>query len=214
MQTVDPAVLSEFVSTCRRVARMGLLQCSSGNLSRRLDKDRMLISGSRTWLEDIRDDQIALCNITGASPINDVRPSVETGFHAGVLRTRTDRNVVLHFQSPFAATLACGSPGDVDFNVLPEIAYYIGTIGIVPYLTPGTPELADAVIRAHKDNDMVILRNHGMVTVGVEYDDAIQKAVFFELACRVIVQGGDTVKRLPPEAVAGLRGRRGTGRAV
>lgn len=214
MQTVDPATLSEFVDACHCVGKKGLMQCSSGNLSRRIDGDRMLISGSRTWLVEIRDDQVAICRISDAAPINDVRPSVETGFHAGVLRTRTDANVVLHFQSPFATTLACGSPETIDFNVLPEIAYYIGTIGTVPYLTPGSPELAEAVIQAQETNDMVVLQNHGLVTVGVEYDDAIQKAVFFELACRVIVQGGQDVKRLPPKAAAELRGQRGTGRAV
>jgi ribulose-5-phosphate 4-epimerase/fuculose-1-phosphate aldolase len=214
MQTVDPAVVSEFVDACRRVEAMGLMKCSSGNLSCRLDEDRMLISGSRTWLGEIRDDQVALCRISDASPINDVRPSVETGFHAGILRTRTDINVVLHFQSPFATTLACGSPEKIDFNVSPEIPYYIGTVGYVPFFTPGTPELAKAVIAAQKDNDMVILQNHGLVTVGVDYHDALQKAVFFELACRVIVQGGESVKRLPAEAALALRGQRGTGRAV
>lgn len=214
MQTVDPAMLSEFVAACRRVGRKGLIECSSGNLSRRIDGERMLISGSRTWLEEIRDDQVAVCRISDAQALNDVRPSVETGFHAGVLRTRTDRNVVLHFQSPFATTLACSRPAEINFFVLPEIAYYIGSIATVPYLTPGTPELAEAVIVAQKNSDMVVLQNHGLVTVGVDYDDAIQKAVFFELACRVIVQGGASVQRLPAEAVASLRGQRGTGKAV
>lgn len=214
MQTMDSATAAGFVAACHRIGQMGLLQCSSGNLSLRLDEERMLVSGSRTWLGEIRQDQLALCRLSDAKALNDIRPSVETVFHAGVLRTRKEMNVVLHFQTPYATTLACSRPAEINFFVLPEIAYYIGSVGVVPYFTPGTAELANAVIQAHEKNDVVILQNHGLVTVGVDYDDAIQKAVFFELACRIIVQGGKDVQRLPADAIDALRGQRGTGKAV
>ena len=214
MQAVDPVILSNFITACHRVAQMGLVRCSSGNLSVRLDKERMLISGSRTWLGDIRTDQVTICRISDGDPLNDVRPSVETGFHAGILRQREDRNVVLHFQTPCATTLACGSPAKIDYNVLPEIAYYIGPIGHVPFFLPGTRELAEAVVTTMGRHDMCMLQNHGQVTVGVDYDDAIQKAAFFELACEIILHGGENMQRLSAEYAASLRGQRSTGRAV
>lgn len=195
---------------------MGLLRCSSGNLSLRLDAERFLISGSRSWLAEIRPEQVALCRLSDGASLNDVRPSVETAFHAGVLRRRADRNVVLHFQTPFATTLACREEAEkIDFRVLPEIAYYLGPVAVVPYFTPGTAELAAAVIEALAKHEMALLRNHGQVTVGIDVDDAIQKAVFFELACEVIVRGGETVRRLSPQDVAALEAqRRGAARAV
>ena len=38
----------------------------------------------------------------------------------------------------------------INFFVVPEIPFYIGPIGIVPYIMPGTRELADAVTSAMK----------------------------------------------------------------
>jgi ribulose-5-phosphate 4-epimerase/fuculose-1-phosphate aldolase len=47
-----------------------------------------------------------------------------------------------------------------------------------------------------KDHDLVLMQNHGEVTVGKSYEEAIQRAVFFELACRIIVVGGDNIAPL------------------
>jgi ribulose-5-phosphate 4-epimerase/fuculose-1-phosphate aldolase len=56
---------------------------------------------------------------------------------------------------------------------------------------------------------MVIMKNHGLVTVGRDYDDAIQKAGFFELACQVLLTVGDNAG-LDCEQVKKLR-RMGSG---
>jgi ribulose-5-phosphate 4-epimerase/fuculose-1-phosphate aldolase len=80
---------------------------------------------------------------------------------------------------------------------------------VLPYLTPGSKRLADAVTRAMTRHDLAMLRNHGQVVVGETFDDAFQKAVFFELVCEIIVRGGEKVRRLPRRAVAELdAGRR------
>ena len=54
-------------------------------------------------------------------------------------------------------------------------------------------------------HDMVILQNHGFVTVGADLNDAIQKAAFFELACEVIVRGGESIVPIAPEIVGQIR---------
>lgn len=188
----DPAPdkqVAAFITACRRVAEHGLVRCSSGNLSQRLDDERMLISASRAWLGEITGQQVALCRIKDAVSLNSVKPSAEVGFHAGILSARTDVNIVLHFQTPAATAIACRDPDKVDYFVLPEIPYYIGDVASVPYMNPGTPELAEAVVKAAAGHDMVMLRNHGQVTVGKDAEDAIQKAVFFELACDIILRG-------------------------
>jgi ribulose-5-phosphate 4-epimerase/fuculose-1-phosphate aldolase len=194
-----------FVAACHRAARdYGLMRCSSGNMSWRVDTHCMLVTGTRTWLADIRANQVAIVRLADGAVLNDCKPSVESAFHAGVLRARPDRNVVLHFQTPFATTLACSSGASVDFHVIPEIPYYIGEIAIVPYLAPGSPELAQAVIQALTRHDLAVLRNHGQVVVGEAFDDTLQKAVFFELACEILVRAGNRIHPLPKGARASL----------
>ena len=56
------------------------------------------------------------------------------------------------------------------------------------HLPPGSSQLAQAVIDVFKDTQtqLAILKNHGVVTVGKDFNDAIQRAVFFEMACQIL----------------------------
>jgi ribulose-5-phosphate 4-epimerase/fuculose-1-phosphate aldolase len=197
--------IDTFVTAARRVGAMGLARCSSGNLSWRIDGERMLVTASKAWMADLTADQVVLCRVADCEPLAGGRPSIETRFHAGILRARPEMNVVLHFQSPAATTLACSDLEGVDLNVIIEVPFYIGPVAVVPYLPPGSQELADAVVAAMAEHDMAQLRNHGQVTVGRDLDDAIQRAAFFELACDVVLRAGDRVRPLSGEAVEALR---------
>lgn len=180
--------IDEFVAACRRAGACGLLRYSSGNMSCRLDDETVAVSGRGAWLGEITPDEVAVCRLADGAVINDRQPTAEFGFHLGILREREDVNVVLHFQSSFATAIACGADSGYNFNVIPEVPIYIGEIGFVEYLPPGTTELAEAVVSAILGHDLAILKNHGQVTVGRDFKDAIQKAGFFELACEILMR--------------------------
>jgi ribulose-5-phosphate 4-epimerase/fuculose-1-phosphate aldolase len=200
------AQLEDFAAAARKMGSYGLMRCSSGNLSRRLDAERMLVKSSRSWMADLTADDISVCRIADAQHLSGRKPSVEIGFHAGCLRVRADINVVLHFQTPAATALACSKNlREINFFAIPEMAYYIGPIGIVPYILPGTAELASAVTGTMRTHDLAVLTNHGLVTVGKDFDDVIQKATFFELACDIILRAGSNLQPLTPAAIAALR---------
>ncbi len=204
MTNVQDHILHEFLQACHKAASRGLMRCSSGNISRRLDDVRLLATSSRSWMENLSEDEVSVCRIADGAILDGPKPTVEIGFHAGILRTRPDMNVVMHFQTPCATALACGQTDDTDYFVIPEIPFYIGHIARVPYLLPGSNELADAVTTAMQDHDMVIMSNHGMVTVAPDYAHAIQNAEFFELACEIITHCGNTLKSLSHEDVGRL----------
>jgi ribulose-5-phosphate 4-epimerase/fuculose-1-phosphate aldolase len=191
------------IQACREVGGRGLVRCSSGNLSRRLDGRRMLATATRSWLGEMSRNQVALCRITDGLLLEGPKPTVEMGFHSEILRRRADVNVVLHFQPPCATTLACRG-AEVNYFVIPEIPFYIGEVGRVPYLPAGSDELARTVAGATERYDMVVMRNHGLVTVAEDYAHAIQNAEFFELACEIIVRGGGAVVPLPDKEIAHL----------
>ena len=176
-----------FIKACQKAASFDLFRCSSGNISWRFDDKHIALSTSRAWLANLTPEQIAVCRVNDGVCVNNKRPTVEINFHLGILRNRTDLNIVLHFQSQYATAIACGNPSDYNFNIIPEIPFYIGNVAIVEFLPPGSTELAEAVIEKMKTHDMVIMRNHGLVTAGKNFDDTIQKAVFFELACSVLL---------------------------
>lgn len=196
------ARLEAFAAAARKMGAYDLMRCSSGNLSWRLDAEHMLVKSSRAWMADLTTDDISVCRIADGHHLSGRKPSVEFNLHAGCLRVRPEMDVVLHFQTPAATALACSKNlSDVNFFVIPEIPYYIGPIGIVPYILPGTPQLADAVTEVMRTHDMAVLANHGLVTIGRDFADALQKATFFELACDLILRTGAQLQPLSPEAV-------------
>ena len=197
MKNVQDDILDGFVLACHSVATRGLLRCSSGNMSCRLDDTRFLATASRSWMDSLSAEEVSLCSIADGSLLQGLKPTVEIGFHAGILRMRKDMNVVLHFQTPCATALACRSVDNINFNVIPEIPFYIGPVARVSYLLPGSTELAEAVTSAMQNHDMVMMSNHGMVTVATDYRHAIQNAEFFELACHAIIHNDNNLSPLP-----------------
>jgi len=197
MKNVPKTRLDEFVGACYTTARHGLVRCSSGNLSQRIDKGRMLATSSRSWMSTITRDQVSVCRIRDGKRLAGPKQTVEIEFHAGILHARPDVNFVLHFQSPCATTLACRPRKNTNYFVIPEIPFYIGLVGHVPYLSPGTSELAHVIVEEARKRDLVVMGNHGLVTMGGNFEHALQNAEFFELACHIILHGGKSVKPIP-----------------
>ncbi len=196
--------LDVFVHECHRAAGHGLMRCSSGNISLRINGGSMLATASGSWMSRLTADQVAVCRISDGSAMNGKKATFELAFHAGILRTRPDINVVMHFQSDHATTLACQEPEYVNFFVIPEIPFHIGPIAQVDYFRPGSEALAHAVIKEMADHDLVMMKNHGQVTVGRDFNHVIQNAVFFETACKIIIHGGKTVRPLTDSAAQEL----------
>ena len=197
--------LDEFLFACHRVGGYGLVRCSSGNLSWRLGSELMAVTAKGSWLGELEKEQIAICRLSDGGCVNGRTASVEEGMHRAVLTHRADVEVVLHFQTPCATAMACEEsvPEAESFFVIPEVPYYVGKVGLVEYLTPGTEELAAAVGEAMRGHDLVLLRNHGQVAVGKTFDEVIQRAAFFELACEILLVGR-SARRLSEGALAAL----------
>lgn len=193
-----------FVEQAHRYGAEKLMLCSSGNLSWRIG-DKALISGTGSWLPAISREKVSVCDIASGTPENGIKPSMESTFHLGIMRSRPDVNVVLHFQSEYATAVACMKNKPANFNVTAEIPVHVGKeIPVVPYYRPGSPELAAAVVEAMRDHNSVLLTNHGQVVCGKDFDQVFERASFFEMACRIIVQSGGDCSVLTPEQIEDL----------
>lgn len=184
--------IDKFIEQAHRVGRERLQLCSSGNLSWRVGDNVALVSGTGSWLPRLAKENVAICDISTGMRIDGPKPSMESVFHLGVLRQRKDMNVVLHFQSEFATIVSCMKNKPENFNVVAEVPCYCGKeIPVIPYYRPGSKELAGAVTKALTDHDCVLMSKHGQAVCGKDFDDAFQKAIFFELACSIVVRAGE-----------------------
>ncbi len=205
MKIISNACFKIFTAAAHRVATQGLVLGGSGNLSWRVSRDRMLITTTGAWMSKLSRKTVAVCRINDAATLDGNIPSKEIGFHTGIMRERANVNVVLHCNSAWATAIACREPPIRDFNVIPEIPYYIGPVAAVPFLAPGSDQLAQSVISAMREHELAILRNHGQVVLGKDFDEALARAAYFELACHIILATGGNVQHLSKSAVADLR---------
>lgn len=183
-------LIKYFIECAVAADRERLVSCSSGNLSMRCG-DRALLSATGSWLGRLGESDIAVCDIGTGRSLNGVVPTMESGFHLGIMRRRPDVGCVLHFQSPYATVVSCMKHKPEDYAVIQEIPMYVGrNVPVIPFMAPGSEKLAEAVTDALAAADLAILSNHGQVACGTGFDDVFRKAVFFELACRVIVLSG------------------------
>lgn len=198
--------IEEFVAQARRVGAAGLTICSSGNLSWRVpDSDEVLLSGTGSWVPELTADRVSVCRLSTGEILNGVKPSMESVFHMGVMRRRPDVNVVLHFQSPYATAVACMTDAPHNLNFTAEMALHVGEeIPHIPYFRPGSPELAQHVVDALTDHNSAMLHKHGQVVCGASYDQAFERAMFFEMSCRIAVMCGKNVDPLTPAEIADL----------
>ena len=193
--------IEKFIAEAHRVGDAGLTVCSSGNISWRVG-DEVLLSGTGSWVPSLPKEKVAICKLETGEVLNGVKPSMECGFHLGVLRERPDVNVVLHFQSPYATAVACMQETPKDFNVTAEVPCHVGSeIPVIPYFRPGSKELAEAVIAGMKEHNSVLLRKHGQVVCGKDFDQAFERAMFFEMACRIIVLSNGNYTTLSKEDI-------------
>ena len=194
----------KFISQAHRAGDAGLTICSSGNLSWRIGEEA-LVSGTGSWVPSLQRRNVSVCRIATGEVLNGVKPSMESGFHLGIMRQRPEVNVVLHFQSVYATAVACMKEIPSDFNVTAEIPCHVGTeIPVVPYFRPGSKELAEHVVAAMKDHDSILLRKHGQVVCGKDFDEVFERAMFFEMACRIIVLTGGSCNTLSKEEISDL----------
>lgn len=197
--------IDEFIRQAHRVGRAGLTICSSGNLSWRLPNGEVLISGTGSWLPELTADRVAVVSLTDGRVLNGVKPSMESGFHLNVMRERADVGVVLHFQSPYATAIACMKDRPADFNFTAEMALHVGVdIPMIPYFRPGSPQLAERVIEAMKSHNSIMLLKHGQVVCGADFDQAFERAMFFEMGCRIAILNGPNVNPLTRDEINDL----------
>ena len=188
-------MISDLIQTAHEAGAKRLVNASSGNISVRYDENAFLISGSGTFLDKLKEDEISTCFIDRVTHDEGVKPSMENHFHRAIYKKRTDVNAVLHFQSIYATTLACMPEQKYDLNFIPEATVYIKQISVIPYLMPGSMKLSEEIENTSEKTDIFVLKNHGQIAVGHSLEDVLKRALVFEFACNMLYLADKRIER-------------------
>ena len=171
---------------CRQLAAGGLIAGRDGNLSVRLGPDRVLVTPSGLIKSLLSAADMVEVGLAGRKRRGRRNPTSELDLHLRILTRRPDVGAVVHAHPPAATGFAVAGE-EIPANLLPELIFLVGRVPIVPYGTPGTPELGDRVEPYLAEHDALLLANHGAVTMGRTLDQAWIRMETLEHAARIIM---------------------------
>ena len=158
----EAAARAAVADTYRALGRLGMNTGSAGNVSLRFPPG-MIVTASGTSA-----DECATVSMTlDGEAAGDRPPSSEWAMHAGIYHACPDAGCIIHTHADACTALACLGEG------LPAFHYMIAGFGgddvrCAPYVTFGTPALAEAAVRAIAGRRACLLANHGMIVHGPE----------------------------------------------
>jgi len=206
----EEQIREEIVEVGRRLYARGFIASNDGNISVRLDDQRLITTPKGVSKGFMTPDIMVITDFDGRKLVGEREPSSELPMHLEIYKNRADVKAVVHAHPPLATGFAvAGIP--LTRAVLAEVVTTLGSIPIAEYGTPSTQELPDAVRKYIKAHDGLLLANHGAVTCCKTVMTAYYKMETIEhfakisLVARVLGQEN----LLSREEVSRLQGLRG-----
>jgi len=159
-----------------------------GNISCRVDEDRIVITPSGLGYEAMRPEDVVSMSMSSGEWEGRLKPSSEKGVHIAAYRTLPDARFVIHTHQTYAS--AIGLTGMDDLALTEEERTALGGIEAAGYALPGTKRLADNIEKAfRKGAHVVLLVRHGVVIAASDREEAFRRARLLETVCRRACKG-------------------------
>ena len=204
------SVREEICRVCRLLYDRGYVVSNDGNVSARVEEDRVLITPSGVGKGRVTPDMLVLCDLEGQILEGDRHPSSESGMHLMVYRERPDVRAVVHAHPPFSTARAiCRRP--LTERYLAEMILGLGEVPVTEFAMPSTAEVPDSVRPFVRTHSAVLLANHGSLAWGPDLLSAFDRLEVVEQTAKVYFlverMGGGT--EISPERADTLRSMAG-----
>ena len=175
------------VTIANQTYQKGLTPGKSGNISIKIkntsrSSDVILITPSSVALRDVNLNNVIVTDLNGKQLEGEGIPSSELQMHLAIYKRREDIGAIVHTHSPYATGFSFTDkkiPWLEGFGPIKEP--YLEEI---EYATPGSSELVELASSGLKREDVLILKNHGVVAVGPNLDEAVLLAEFTEKSAK------------------------------
>jgi len=187
----------------------GLVTWTGGNVSARdPGTDYVVIKPSGVRYEDLRPEHMVVVDMEGKVVEGELKFSSDTASHLYIYRHRSDVNGVVHTHSAYATAFAAvGKPIPVYLTAMAD--EFGGPIPCGGFALIGGEDIGRVVVESIGDSQAVLLKNHGVFTIGKTAEAAVKAAVMTEDVARTVwlaLQIGQP-DEIPPEQVAKLHYR-------
>ena len=186
-----------------------LVRWTGGNVSGRdPETGLVVIKPSGVKYPDLRPEHLVVLDVDGKIVEGNLSPSSDTASHLYIYRRRPEVGGIVHTHSPYAtAFAAAGKPIPVYLTAIAD--EFGGPIPVGGFALIGGEELGKIVVDSIGSSPAVLLKNHGVFTIGKNAEAAVKAAVMTEDVARTVwyaLQLG-TPDEIPAEDVAKLHQR-------
>jgi L-ribulose-5-phosphate 4-epimerase len=203
----------EVVDTGRACLALGIVHGTAGNFSRRCaDTSLIAISPSGIPYPETTAADCVVVSLDGTIIEGARRPSSETPMHTMIYRARPDVRAIVHTHSHYATVVSCIRPKLP--TILTEVAVVLGgSVPVARYGATATPDIGASVVEQLTPvTRAVLLKNHGLVTLGTTFAEAMAVAEVVEESARVYVHalaanGGTEPDLVPDHLIDEMRDR-------
>jgi L-ribulose-5-phosphate 4-epimerase len=170
------------------LTKYNLVVWTAGNVSARVPgEDLLVIKPSGVPYEELTAESMIVCDLDGKVVDGDYSPSSDTAAHAYVYRAMPDVGGVVHTHSTYATAWA--ARGEAIPCVLTGMADEFGAeIPVGPFALIGGDDIGKGIVSTltgHRSK-AVLMRSHGVFTIGRSARDAVKAAVMCEDVARTI----------------------------
>jgi L-fuculose-phosphate aldolase len=168
--------ISQLIEVCKNIYNRQLVSGKSGNVSVRIG-DYIAITPTLKSLNNLKEEDIVLVDME-SNNLTKGKASSEVNMHLNIYKKRDDVNAIVHTHSPYVSGFSFSTKKLKRLEGFGEIKNpYLASI---EYEKPGSIELANSVAENIKKEDVLILKNHGVVCVGDNLKEAESLAIFIE----------------------------------
>jgi len=181
-----------------------LVTWTSGNVSGRDPATGLVvIKPSGVLFDDLTPESMTIVDLAGNVVEATLGPSTDTASHLSIYKHRPDVNGVAHTHSNYATAFA--AIGKSIPVCLTAIADEFGTaIPCAGYVRIGDQEIGETVAREIGTSVAILMKQHGVFTIGTTVQKAVKAAVMVEDIAKTVwlaMQVG-RVEELPAEEIA------------
>lgn len=164
----------------QRLYRQKLTTSLGGNISIKFE-NKFLITPSQIDKENISYKNILLVDSQGSVLEGEGKPSMETQMHLAIYRANNNIDTIIHAHPQWATLLACSDL--LLFNDFTDEGYFVlKNVKYCDYSTMGTIELAEAAAKMATNANILLLKNHGVVSLANSLIEALEQIEVLENA--------------------------------
>lgn len=200
----------QMVALARSLFERGYTVGGAGNLSVRLDENRILVTPTGSSLGRLEADRLSVLDMQG-NVLSGDKPSKESVFHLAMYQKNPDCQAIVHLHSTYLTALSCLENLDTENAMRAFTPYYVMRIGklpVIPYYRPGDINIARELGERALDGKAFLLANHGVVVTGENLVDAVDNTEELEETAKLhFILQGQKVRYLTDDEVNDLKNR-------